>query len=670
MDATGWGSRHFCLSPEMSSAPGPYIPHHYQRLMVALLGSEHGPRKVVLMKSARVGYTLALLNAICYGLARLRRHIVIYQPTDAAARKFSKGQIIPALQSCPETREMLDDIDYLERPSMEMLRLGTKWLRVLGGSKSSKYREYSTDWVLIDESDELQPDVSGQGDPIMLASRAMRNSAFKHLIVGGTPTEQESSLIWKEFTSAQVRLQYHASCPFCRALAPIRWDAIRWPGKDEGHSVDDAAERAQCRCNDCGRLWGPEKLPAALERGRWQVPAKTGLLELSEQPEPLAGCYAKTTPVGSFFFRPGGRQIKWPRSVAMHISALYSPWHPWSESVREWLAAQGNPDMLKTFSNLNLGLPYQDRERFVHYEELRLRREDLSTLPAEVARITAAVDVQQEHLSALVVGWTRDERAYIVERREFGGGTDKVSAEAWDGLRDWIESRPRWKCEDGWLPISFLGIDSGYRTEIVYAVRARLYGYRGLTVSILKGSGQKADPVARRGTQRTGHGFRPILIGDWQASRTVLAWLAKPEQVKLSSALADDVIRELCSMALVTRKIQGRRTLQIEQVRRKNEAFDCFKYCLGLIRISNATWDVSKKEKEQADAQAVDNAQGLRHPGKDVTLDAMAGDRAGDAADDEPPRRAPATIEERMMRDRRARRQPGRRARRVRRGRR
>ena len=46
-----------------------------------------------------------------------------------------------------------------------------------------------------------------------------------------------------------------------------------------------------------------------------------------------------------------------PHAIGFHISALYSPvgWFSWSQAVRDWEAAQGKPEDLKTFRNTVLG---------------------------------------------------------------------------------------------------------------------------------------------------------------------------------------------------------------------------------------------------------------------------------------------------------------------------
>jgi phage terminase large subunit GpA-like protein len=46
-----------------------------------------------------------------------------------------------------------------------------------------------------------------------------------------------------------------------------------------------------------------------------------------------------------------------PHTIGFHISALYSPvgWLSWAQIARDWEAAQGKPEDIKTFRNTVLG---------------------------------------------------------------------------------------------------------------------------------------------------------------------------------------------------------------------------------------------------------------------------------------------------------------------------
>jgi phage terminase large subunit GpA-like protein len=48
--------------------------------------------------------------------------------------------------------------------------------------------------------------------------------------------------------------------------------------------------------------------------------------------------------------------------VGFHVSALYSPvgWLSWEQVARDWEAAQGKPEDLKTFKNTALGETWQE----------------------------------------------------------------------------------------------------------------------------------------------------------------------------------------------------------------------------------------------------------------------------------------------------------------------
>jgi phage terminase large subunit GpA-like protein len=67
-----------------------------------------------------------------------------------------------------------------------------------------------------------------------------------------------------------------------------------------------------------------------------------------------------------------------PHTIGFHISALYSPvgWLSWAQIARDWEAAQGKPEDIKTFKNTVLGETWQEQGEAPDWERLVERRED------------------------------------------------------------------------------------------------------------------------------------------------------------------------------------------------------------------------------------------------------------------------------------------------------
>ena len=59
-------------------------------------------------------------------------------------------------------------------------------------------------------------------------------------------------------------------------------------------------------------------------------------------------------------WRPTNPEGRFP---GFHISALYSPWVTWPELAALWLEKKRSPEELKTFINLQLGEPWEERDQ-------------------------------------------------------------------------------------------------------------------------------------------------------------------------------------------------------------------------------------------------------------------------------------------------------------------
>jgi phage terminase large subunit GpA-like protein len=89
--------------------------------------------------------------------------------------------------------------------------------------------------------------------------------------------------------------------------------------------------------------------------------------------------------------------------------------------------------------------------------------------------LTADVDVQSNRLECEVVAWGPGHESWGVEYKIFHGDTTKD--EVWGQLHDWV-STVTWRHESGAdLCISKLGVDMGYRSDMVakFVLRSRRY---------------------------------------------------------------------------------------------------------------------------------------------------------------------------------------------------
>lgn len=75
--------------------------------------------------------------------------------------------------------------------------------------------------------------------------------------------------------------------------------------------------------------------------------------------------------VGEWFAEAENDTIK-----SFHLSALYSPWKSWVDVVKNFLSSKDDTEMLKVWTNTELGEPWIEEGETVDFSELYQRREE------------------------------------------------------------------------------------------------------------------------------------------------------------------------------------------------------------------------------------------------------------------------------------------------------
>jgi phage terminase large subunit GpA-like protein len=167
-----------------------------------------------------------------------------------------------------------------------------------------------------------------------------------------------------------------------------------------------------------------------------------------------------------------------------HLDALSSPFVPWDEVAKAFIAAGDSPTGLKTFFNLWLGRPFEVRGDAPDHVRLMERREEgppRGHVPRGGLLLVAAADVQMRGIWVEVVAFAPDRQSWTVDAFYVDGATDAPgslddkpdSGNAFSLMlrktigREFPDACGRTRKLDA------LGIDSGYRSHVVYAtVRA------------------------------------------------------------------------------------------------------------------------------------------------------------------------------------------------------
>ena len=124
------------------------------------------------------------------------------------------------------------------------------------------------------------------------------------------------------------------------------------------------------------------------------------------------------------------------RFPTYHFDALSSPFVPWDDIAKRFVASGDDPAKLKAFWNLFLGLPYDMAGDAPDHDLLMQRREDYQPgrIPPGALLVTAFADVQMRGIYAEVVAWAPDQQSWTIFADYLDGATTEADAGAFARL--------------------------------------------------------------------------------------------------------------------------------------------------------------------------------------------------------------------------------------------
>jgi phage terminase large subunit GpA-like protein len=160
------------------------------------------------------------------------------------------------------------------------------------------------------------------------------------------------------------------------------------------------------------------------------------------------------------------------RKPGYHFDALSSPFVPWDKVAERYVDAAGDPQKLKAFYTLTLGLPFEMKGDAPSHEILMLRREEglkRGHIPPQGLLLVASADVQGLGIWFEVLAVARTRETWVVDAGFIDGSTEHPDTDAFLALRDRVLDK-EWPDAFGRArKVDVLGVDSGYRAQQVYS---------------------------------------------------------------------------------------------------------------------------------------------------------------------------------------------------------
>ena len=319
------------------------------------------------------------------------------------AQRLSKRRVATMIRESPGLRERVRDARSRDSGNTILDKEYDGGELSLVGANSAGGLSMAPKRVLIgDELDRWPASAGTEGDPLLLAVR--RTAAYWNAVklYVTSPGVKDISRSWRLWKQSDQR-EWFVDCPDCGTAQHLKWAQVQWEKDAEGGHRPETAVYA---CERCGSAWSDIERWRACERGRYQATA------------PFTGL------------------------AGFRISALAVPSVPLEKLVREWLAAQGNPEELKVFKTTVLSEWWEDQftalddTGLLGRRETYVEREGRVEVPAPCALVTAGVDVQDNRFEVSVYAWGAGEESWCLGHEALFG--DPSAPELWAALDEYL----------------------------------------------------------------------------------------------------------------------------------------------------------------------------------------------------------------------------------------
>jgi phage terminase large subunit GpA-like protein len=574
-----WADRHRLLSPRASAEPGRYRTDRtpYIREIVDALSPMNPTRRVVVMKSAQVGFTEGGNNWIGYVIHHAPGPMLAVQPTVELAKRFSRQRVDPLISESPSLRERVRPARSRDAGNTVLSKEFPAGLLVITGANSAVgLRSMPARYLFLDEVDAYPPSADEEGDPVALAEARTRTFSWRSkVLLGSTPTIHGLSRIEREYETTDQR-RFFVPCPHCQEKQWLRFERLRW---EKGHP-----ETTHYICASCEGQIEEHHKTAMLAGGEWRPTA----------------------------------EAQDPGTIGFHVSALYSPvgWFSWEHIARAWEAATTD-EAKRSFKNSVLGETWIETGEAPDWQRLYERREpwQIGTVPRRGLFLTAGADVQKDRIEVDIWAWGRALESWLIDHIVIDGGPEH--SETWDALalllgRTWLHAG------GSQLGLAKFAIDTGYESPAVYAWARRMGHAQVAPIKGVEGFNRSA-PVAgpthvdvTEGGKKLRRGARlwTIAVATFKSETYRFLRLTRPTDeeaadgatapagyLHLPAGAEAEWVKQLVSEQLVTIKTKrGFSRLEWQKLRERNEALDCRVYAraaawiAGSDRWTEAMW--------------------------------------------------------------------------------
>lgn len=573
---TEWADEYRRLSPEASAEPGRWRTSKapYQKEIMNAIG-DVTVQKVIVMSAAQIGKTDGcILNPLGYYIHYDPSPIMILQPTIQMAEAFSKDRLTPMIRDTPVLTDKINDKSRNSGNTILQKIFPGGHVTMVGANSSAGLRSRPIRILLADEIDAYPATAGNEGDPLLLAGKRLTTFWNKKTVCVSTPTVKGVSRIEVEYEHS-TQEEWHVPCPSCGEYVKLEWANVKFDKEN--------LENIEYTCIHCG---------AIESEYRWK--------ELFTE--------------GKFIAKYPNRETR-----GFHLNALASLFTDWADIVKKFIVAneekkKGNIELLKVWTNTELGQTWEEEGEEIEPDTLFLRRETYNCeVPEEVIVLTAGIDVQDDRFELEVVGWGEEKESWGIYYRVIYG--DLKTNNIWKQLDDFL-SQTFTTADGRKLKILATCMDSGghYTNEVYRFCKART----GRRVWAIKGKGGAATPYYSKPTYSNALKTPLFTLGVDTGKAILYQRLAVEEEgpnychfpEDEGRGYTEEYFKGLTSerMVMTYKKGRAQYTWKLKEGIKRNEPLDIRNYATAALEISNP---VLKREEEG-------NTQPQRQQGRKV----------------------------------------------------
>ncbi len=575
-----WAEERRYVPSETSARPGKWsnsvAPHLVEPM--ELLSPSSPVNRITILKSAQIGGTEIILNALGFIIDVAPGPTMVVHPTLSAGKAWSKEKLDPNIEGNPALRDKVRE-DKSSKETSSFKKFSGGFLVITGANSTADLRQKSIRYLMKDDWDDWPHDLGEQGDPDKMANarqisyHATQN--YKCLEIS-TPTIKSVSRSHRAYYEESDQRVREICCPTCGHWQELRFFPLdEETGKGGLNFETDGEPKAYYVCEQNGCVIEHHQKDGILDGARWRV----------------------TNP------GPG-------KHPGYRINALYSKTTTWDSMAKAFLQAKDKPNELKAFWNLWLGEAWEERGDAPDWKRLFMLREDylLGCIPAGGLFVTLGADVQKDGIYYDVEAWGVGLTRWSIDFGFLTGDTSKD--EVWNDFAKVLKRR-YWNAWGHALGIDWAAIDSNYNTHKVHSfVRKtpRIMAVRGLPTAgpstPILGAPAKQD--LRMDGKRKSRSLQVWPVGTWQAKSEFytclrLEGIAEGEMedplgyIHFSKGHDENYLKQITAESLVTRQRKGSK--KTEWVASgPNHLLDCKVYSravaehLGLSRMTTEEW--------------------------------------------------------------------------------